>query len=52
MGDLLVRLKSAPIIPNFNIHRDARYLKRAGKELKTHRGIETEIHRVVLVARK
>lgn len=52
LDDLLNRLKSAPIIPDFDIHRDRRHLERVGKELKTHRGIETEIHRVVLLARK
>ncbi len=52
LDDLLNRLKSAPIIPGFDVRKDRRYLERVEKELKTPRGIETQIHRVILVARK
>ncbi len=52
MEDLLVRLRSAPIIPWFDARKDRKYLKRVQKECKTERGIETPVHRVVLIAHK
>ena len=52
LDDLLNRLKSAPIIPKFDARKDKAYLERVEKELKTPRGIETEIHRVILIAQK
>jgi SAM-dependent methyltransferase len=52
MSDLLVRLQSAPIIPSFDLKKDRKYLKRIEKECMTDRGIETPVHRVVLIARK
>ena len=52
MRDLLVRLQSAPIIPRFNIRRDRKYLESVRKECMTDRGIETPVHRVVLIGRK
>ena len=52
MSDLLVRLQSAPIIPSFDPRKDRAYLSRVRKECMTDRGIETPVHRVVLIARK
>ncbi len=52
MRDLLIRLTSAPIIPSFDPRRDTKYLKRVQRECQTDRGIETPVHRVVLVGRK
>ena len=52
MSDLLVRLQSAPIIPSFDLQKDRKYLKRIEKYWMTDRGIESPVHRVVLIARK
>ncbi len=52
LDDLVIRLKSAPIIPAFDVQRDRIYLERVERELKSSRGIETEEHRVVLIGRK
>ncbi|HZY94157.1 MAG TPA: class I SAM-dependent methyltransferase [Candidatus Bathyarchaeia archaeon] len=45
MSDLLVRLRSAPIIPAFDARRDRRFLKSVQRECLTDRGIETPVHR-------
>lgn len=52
MSDLMVRLQSAPIIPNFDPRKDSRHLARVRKELMTDRGIETPVHRVVLIGQR
>jgi SAM-dependent methyltransferase len=52
MSDLLVRLQSAPIIPSFDLQRDRKYLKKIKEDCMTDRGIETPVHRVILIARK
>jgi hypothetical protein len=52
MRDLLIRLRSAPIIPAFDPGKDIRYLRRVQRECRTERGIETPVHRVVLIGRK
>lgn len=52
MSDLMVRLRSAPIIPAFDPRRDRRFLKRVQRECLTDRGIETPVHRVVLIGYK
>lgn len=52
LDDLVIRLNSAPIIPNFDVKRDEKYLKRVEEECKTSRGIETEVHRVTIIATK
>jgi ubiquinone/menaquinone biosynthesis C-methylase UbiE len=52
MQDLIIRLNSAPIIPSFDVNRDARYLELVEKRCKTRRGIETEVHRVTIIAAK
>lgn len=50
--DLIIRLKSAPIIPDFDVERDEKYLERVEQTCKTTRGIETEVHRVTIIAAK
>ncbi len=52
MRDLIVRLNSAPIIPNFDSRRDGEFLKIVEARCKTSRGIETEVHRVTIIASK
>jgi ubiquinone/menaquinone biosynthesis C-methylase UbiE len=52
MRDLLIRLNSAPIIPNFDAKRDRDYLELVEERCRTNRGIETEVHRVTIVASK
>lgn len=52
MEDLVIRLRTAPIIPRFDPRRDRKYLELARRECSTDRGIETPVHRVVLLARK
>jgi ubiquinone/menaquinone biosynthesis C-methylase UbiE len=52
MPDLLVRLRTAPIIPRFNEVRDRKSLERVERLCRTERGIETPVHRVILIARK
>lgn len=52
MKDLIVRLRSAPIIPYFDVEKDRDQLKAVEKRCATERGIETPVHRVVLIAKK
>jgi hypothetical protein len=52
LDDLVVRLRTAPIIPSFDPVKDRLFLKRVKEECTTDRGFETPVHRVVLVARK
>jgi len=50
--DLMIRLKSTPIIPDFDVKKDRPYLEQIEKSCKTEKGIETQIHRVTLIAVK
>jgi len=52
MNDLIIRLKTAPIIPNFDVERDEKFLEAVKTKCITERGIETQVHRVVLIAEK
>jgi SAM-dependent methyltransferase len=52
MEDLIIRLSSAPIIPDFDVKQDSKFLLSVEKQCKTRRGIETEVHRVTIVAVK
>lgn len=52
MKDLIIRLKSAPIIPDFDVEKDKQFLTAAENICKTSRGVETPIHRVTIIARK
>lgn len=51
LDDLVIRLRSAPIIPNFDLKRDEECLERI-EACKTSRGIETVVHRVTIIATK
>lgn len=51
MKDLIIRLNSAPIIPDFDAEKDRKFLAAVEKTCATSRGIETPIHRVTIVAR-
>jgi len=50
--DLTIRLRSTPIIPDFNARRDRRYLDRIKDACMTPKGIKTETHRVTIIASK
>jgi ubiquinone/menaquinone biosynthesis C-methylase UbiE len=52
LDDLIIRLKTAPIIPRFDVKRDRRFLEVVRAQCTTDRGIETPVHRVVLTGRK
>jgi len=52
MSDLIVRLRSAPIIPSFHPLKDRTHVIRVRNECMTERGLETPVHRVVLIANK
>src|SRR2546425_9581616 len=50
LGDLIIRLKNSPIIPDFNAEKDREYLERIEKSYKSKKGIETPTHRVTIIA--
>lgn len=52
LRDLMIRLKNSPIIPDFEVESDRKYLELVEKKCTTLRGIETLAHRVTIVARK
>jgi hypothetical protein len=52
MNSLIIRLKNSPIIPNFDSAKDEAHLQEVEKSCKTLRGIETQAHRVTIIARK
>jgi len=52
LDDLIVRLKTAPIIPKFDVETDRTFLEAVRAKCMTERGIETPVHRVVLTAKK
>jgi SAM-dependent methyltransferase len=52
LDDLTIRLKTAPIIPNFDVQKDSGFLKEVRARCRTERGIETPVHRVVLMAKR
>jgi SAM-dependent methyltransferase len=52
MHDLIVRLKNSPIIPDFDLAKDKTHLEEVEKSCKTPRGIETQTHRVAIIARR
>jgi SAM-dependent methyltransferase len=52
LDDLIIRLRTAPIIPEFDVDRDRRFLAAVTASYTTERGIETPVHRVVLTAKK
>lgn len=52
LDDLVIRLNSAPIIPNFERGKDQAHLSEVERLCKTSRGIETPEHRVTIIAQK
>lgn len=52
LDDLITRLKTAPIIPGFEVERDKTFLEAVRARCMTERGIETPVHRVALTAKK
>lgn len=52
MDDVVIRLKTAPIIPKFDVEKDRQFLDVVRVECITDRGVETPVHRVVLTAKK
>jgi len=52
LGDLVIRLRTAPIIPSFDVERDSSFLKVVEARCTTDRGVETPVRRVILSARK
>jgi SAM-dependent methyltransferase len=52
LDDLIIRLKTAPIVPKFDVETDRTFLEAVRAECMTERGIETPVHRVVLMAKK
>jgi len=52
LDDLIIRLKTAPIIPGFDVGKDQHLLDAVAAKCTTERGIETPVHRVVLTACK
>jgi SAM-dependent methyltransferase len=52
LDDLVIRLRTAPIIPSFDVKKDREPLKAVQERCTTERGIETPVHRVVLMGQK
>jgi ubiquinone/menaquinone biosynthesis C-methylase UbiE len=52
LDDLIIRLKTAPIIPGFDVGKDQHLLDAVVANCMTDRGIETLVHRVVLTGSK
>jgi SAM-dependent methyltransferase len=52
LDDLIIRLNTAPIIPKFDVEKDRTFLEAVRARCLTERGIETPVHRVVLIAKK
>ena len=52
LSDLVMRLRTAPIIPKFDLDNDRTCLDTVRATCTTERGIETPVHRVVLAAKK
>src|SRR2546427_1610420 len=51
IGDLTIRLKNSPIIPDFNAEKDKECLEKIEEAYKSTKGIETPTHRVTIIAR-
>jgi ubiquinone/menaquinone biosynthesis C-methylase UbiE len=50
--DVLIRMENSPIVPDFSRERDKHLLQKIEQQFKTHRGIITNTHRVLLSATK
>lgn len=52
MKRLIIRLSDSPIIPGFELEKDRHSLETVERECSTSRGIETPVHRVIIIAKK
>ncbi len=52
LRDLVIRMRSAPIIPDFDSDQDKTCLDEVERTLTTPDGIRTEVHRVTIIAGK
>ena len=52
MKDLIFLLKNTPIIPDFDIERDEKFLKEIEKKYKTKKGIKTNSFRFLIICKK
>lgn len=52
MADLIFLLRNTPLIPDFDIEKDERYLEEIEKRYKTSDGIETNSSRFLMICRK
>jgi len=52
MEDLIFLLKNTPIIPNFNIKKDRKFLEEIERRYKTKQGIKTNSFRFLMICRK
>lgn len=52
MADLIFLLRNTPIIPDFDMERDERYLKEVEKKYKTKNGIKTNSFRFLIICKK
>ena len=50
--DVVMRLETTPIIPNFSKVKDRKHLQDLERECTTRKGIKTNTHRVIVVATK
>lgn len=50
--DVVIRLETTPIIPNFSKVRDRKHLLDLDRKCTTRKGIKTNTHRVIVVATK
>ncbi|MBD3213930.1 MAG: methyltransferase domain-containing protein [Candidatus Lokiarchaeota archaeon] len=52
LDDLIIKLETTPIIFDFDAHQDKKYLNQIRETYMTNTGIKTEIHRLIIIARK
>lgn len=52
MEDLIFLLKNTPIIPDFDIERDQRFLEEIERRYKTNKGIKTNSFRFLIICKK
>jgi len=52
MKRLIIRLNDSPIIPEFEAKKDERSLAAVEEQCRTARGIETPVHRIIIIAKK
>lgn len=52
MADLMFLLRNTPMIPDFDIEKDERYLEEIEKKYKTKNGIKTNSLRFLIICKK